>query len=300
MAGIAIKTFTSSGSWTAPAGITLIQLIGWGGGAGGGAGAGGGTGTNAQSAGGTGGGGALKVIQWVTVVPGTSYTITIGAGGTGGASVGAGTSGNNGSDGSNTTFTTPLGVSLATFAGGGKGLGGFVGLAFNQYAIFGGGCSVANTQWVQAWGGNTVGYGFISVLPSFGGFTGVYAQIGGAGSLPTNGGSSPEGFLGGTSPIFNPGSGSFYEGTQGSGGGGGPAGVGGNGGANGGGNGAGVGGTGSGGKTSSGLTQTAATTGNTGAGGGGGGGGGYGSTGGGGGGAGGGGDNGKLIITWYE
>ena len=129
MAGFATKTFISSSTWVAPAGVTLVQLIGWGGGGGGGGGAGGGGGTNSQSTGGSGGGGALKVIHWVSVVPGTSYTVTIGAGGTGGAS-----GQNNGTDGSQTTFGAGASP-LAKFAGGGRGIGGFGGLAFNQYAV---------------------------------------------------------------------------------------------------------------------------------------------------------------------
>lgn len=299
MAGLAIKVFTSNGFWVAPAGVTVVQLIGWGGGGGGGGSSGGGTGTNAQSAGGSGGGGALKIIHWISVVPGTTYKITIGAGGTGGA---AGQ--NNGTDGLATTFATggiPV-ITLAECAGGGRGIGGFGGLASNQYAVNPGGGSVAG-PWVQAIGGNAAGYGHMMVPPSFGGFNGVYAQVAvnvGNQSVPNPGGNSPEGFIGGALGTYGGNSGYNYAGQTGAGGGAGPGGNGGDGGNSGAGNGAGVGGAGTGGKNPVGSVTTAASTNNTGAGGGGGGAGGYGSTGGGAGAAGGGGDNGKLTIIWFE
>lgn len=72
MARITIKEFTSSGSWTCPAGVTKILTIGCGGGAGG-------SGALTAEA----GGGSEAVLHVVDVVPNTSYTITIGAGGAG-------------------------------------------------------------------------------------------------------------------------------------------------------------------------------------------------------------------------
>ncbi len=78
MSKLVKKYFTSSGSWVAPAGVTEIIVIGCGGGGGGGTGASGST-----KWGGGGGGGSIENIAYVTVVPNTTYTITIGAGGTG-------------------------------------------------------------------------------------------------------------------------------------------------------------------------------------------------------------------------
>lgn len=70
-------TFTSSGTWTAPAGVTSATVEAWGGGgAGGGA-----TGNPAKGGGGAGGQYARKVV---TVVPGNNYAVVIGAGGIGG------------------------------------------------------------------------------------------------------------------------------------------------------------------------------------------------------------------------
>lgn len=71
------NTFTASGNWVAPAGVTSIVVEAWGGGgAGGGA-----TGNPAKGGGGAGGQYAKKVV---TVVPGTTYAIVVGAGGAGG------------------------------------------------------------------------------------------------------------------------------------------------------------------------------------------------------------------------
>lgn len=74
-------TFTASGTWTAPAGVTSVTVEAWGGGgAGGGA-----TGRPAKGGGGAGGQYAQKVV---TVVPGNVYTIVVGAGGVGGTGTG--------------------------------------------------------------------------------------------------------------------------------------------------------------------------------------------------------------------
>lgn len=103
--GLRKDTFLSNGTWLCPPDTYLVILIGCGGGGGG-----------ASNYFGAGGGSFLATIC-VDVVPGTTYTITIGAGGIGGASVGI----NKGGDGYNTTFG-----SLATFIGaaGGGGTGG--------------------------------------------------------------------------------------------------------------------------------------------------------------------------------
>lgn len=74
---MATQTFTTTGTWTAPAGVTSVQAECWGGGGnGGGAGSSG----NAVGSGGGGGGGAYAKKQ-LTVVPGNVYTVTVGTGG---------------------------------------------------------------------------------------------------------------------------------------------------------------------------------------------------------------------------
>lgn len=83
-------TFAVSGSWTAPGGVTSIIVRGRGGaggGAGGSSGWGSGSGTGANRGGDAGlnGGSVMSVSVPMVVAPGTSYPITIGAGGAGGA-----------------------------------------------------------------------------------------------------------------------------------------------------------------------------------------------------------------------
>lgn len=102
-------TYTNSGSgtWTCPAGVTSVTVECWGaGGSGGGA-----SGNNPAAAGGGGGGGYAKSV--VTVVPGTVYSYSVGAGGT----AQAGGSATQANSGGATWFNT-----IATiFADGGKG-----------------------------------------------------------------------------------------------------------------------------------------------------------------------------------
>ena len=93
--GFTSQTFTSSGTWTCPAGVTQVILIGCGGGQ-----AGGNCATSASVLA-VGGKGTVPGMKTITVVPNTTYTITIGVGGS-----------TAGAAGTSTTF----GV-LATFNG---------------------------------------------------------------------------------------------------------------------------------------------------------------------------------------
>ena len=75
----ASNTFTTSGSWLTPTGIYTIDVECWGGG-----GAGGGITTNRRiGRGGGGAGGQYASISNTSCIPGTSYNIVVGAGGTG-------------------------------------------------------------------------------------------------------------------------------------------------------------------------------------------------------------------------
>lgn len=81
-------TFTSSGTWLCPAGVTSIIALGQGGGAAGQ--------TSSFGPGGYGGKSTFLVPVFMTVIPDTTYTVTIGAGGQ--ASLGG--------DGGDTTFNS--------------------------------------------------------------------------------------------------------------------------------------------------------------------------------------------------
>jgi len=70
-----VSTFTASGSWTAPTKVTSVSYLVVAGGGGGGG-----------SNGGGGGAGGYRTGTNLAVTPGTSYTVTVGAGGAGGVS----------------------------------------------------------------------------------------------------------------------------------------------------------------------------------------------------------------------
>jgi hypothetical protein len=97
----------SSTSWTAPTGVTQIEVLVVAGG-----GAGGAVGGGAPYAGGGGGAGGLIYNSSFAVTPGSSYAVTVGQGGGGGSSVG--------SAGNNSVF----GSLTAIGGGGGGGLSG--------------------------------------------------------------------------------------------------------------------------------------------------------------------------------
>ena len=107
--------FTTSGTWTCPAGVTSIQVEAYGAGGGGGYG---GTTTNRQGGGGGGGGGYSKNTS-ITVIPGTTYIITIGSAGAGGSTSTGATA--NGGNGGNTTATFGTTTITANGGIGGKG-----------------------------------------------------------------------------------------------------------------------------------------------------------------------------------
>lgn len=112
----------SNTSWTAPTGVTQVEVLVVAGGGGGGSPAGG-----FPYTGGGGGAGGLIYSSAFAVTPGTSYTVTVGTGGAGGGSSGAaGSVGNNSVFGSLTAIGGGGGGGLAATTGsvGGSGGGG--------------------------------------------------------------------------------------------------------------------------------------------------------------------------------
>ena len=164
------QLFNSSGTWTAPTGVTSVRVWCIGGG--------GGSYYNNCSNGAGGAGGYAVGIY--TVSPGTGYTVTIGSGGTG-STTGAGSSGGTSSFGS---FISATGGSGGPFGSGqgnsGSGSGGTIlnsNAASTYYVIYqspvGTGSQLKTSGTAPATGANgTYGAGNGSVA-SFGGIGGM-------------------------------------------------------------------------------------------------------------------------------
>ena len=210
------QTFNSSGLWTAPAGVTSVDVQCWGGG-------GGGAYPSEFVAGGGGGGGAYAAST-VSVTPGNNYTVTVGAGGTGPSSEGDGGAG--GDSSFNGTSVVAKGGTGGTLIGDGgasgsagastgttKFSGGNGGLGDSASGAAGGGGSSAGTAANGTDGGDDFGD------PGVGGVGGTAPAgggDGGDGSSPLDGpgqaGSAPGGGGGG---LGNASSGSAGAGAAG-------------------------------------------------------------------------------------
>lgn len=125
-------TYTSSGSFVAPVtGVYRITLR-----AGGGGGSGAGTTANGTHCSGGGGGEGGFLIAYDTLVAGTSYSFTIGAGGTGGTAGSATAStGGAGGEGGSSTITIGDNVYQAVGAFGGFGHDSFFGGGAGRYSV---------------------------------------------------------------------------------------------------------------------------------------------------------------------
>lgn len=165
------ETFNTSGTFTVPAGINLISVTGAGAGGGGGGGSGGGNySTNAaiRVAGSGGGSAPLFSVRDISVTPGQTYTVTIGA------------PGNGGNGGARTTsFNGPGG------SGGGSGNSGGTTSFGNIIIANGGGAGSysANSNAAGSGGNATVNAGTImTVSNGVGGGNGHQGTPGNAGS----------------------------------------------------------------------------------------------------------------------
>jgi hypothetical protein len=124
-----VQTFFVNGTWTKPAGATLVRVVAIGAGAGGGSGRIGVAGA-LRTAGGGGGAGAFTERIFRASDLGATEAVIVGAGGAGGASVSTNdTTGNPGVAGGGTTFGSIAGGTLPTkvrAGGGGAGAAGNV------------------------------------------------------------------------------------------------------------------------------------------------------------------------------
>jgi hypothetical protein len=163
------QVFTSSGTWTAPTSVQFVDVLAMGGGGGGAAGARIGAGAIA-SPGGGGAGGTAVFVRNVPVTPGSTYTVTVGAGGAGGTGLNVfqsssnttQTTGPTGSAGGDSSFgtagTIQYVLALGGLGGGTQNAGGGYsrnnGLRFAQYT-FGTGDSRQGSWWIGTYTGNT-------------------------------------------------------------------------------------------------------------------------------------------------
>lgn len=236
------QTFNSNSTFTVPAGVNLVYIVGAGGGGGGGGGLTPVAGSPSGGSGGGGGGGGSLPSEAVplTVTPAAVLTVTIGAGGGGGAIGVAGSAGGNSAFGT-VVFPGALGGGIAAPVGGGAsgtagGAGGSNSLAW-AYTAGGNGGAGGNVG-VNGSAGST-GQRSRTSIGSAGGGGGVNAGGSGGGGGGGGGGAgfSTNGAGGGGGGVTggggNPASANTGGGGGGGGGGRGNGGVGGAGGAGG-------------------------------------------------------------------
>ena len=192
-----VQTFTTSGSWVCPYGVTSITVETWGGGGAGGAA------FNGSPVGGGGGGGSYKITTLVSVTFGTTYNYVVGAGGLGNntgagatgiassfnglhtANPGAGgtsdgsiaVSGTGGIGGTHSGGNGGIGTVTTPVSGGGGGGAGSTGSGGN------GGTPTAGTG-----GASNGGAGGLGVTAEGDGIDGITIGGGGSGALKTKNG----------------------------------------------------------------------------------------------------------------
>lgn len=164
-------------TWTAPTGVTSVDIYVRGGGGGGGA--------ASLLLGGGGGGGGGAAMTSIAVTPGTTYTLVVGAGGSGGSSNGQSGADTTMIDSSSTVLITGDGGSggQAAWNSGGGGTGGTPS-STNPNAILLNGSAGANGTLVAGGAGGSAG--FTGLYPpgplGTGGSGGGIGQAGASGS----------------------------------------------------------------------------------------------------------------------
>jgi hypothetical protein len=151
--GITTVTYSASGSWTSPAGVTSITVEVWGAGGGGG-----GAVTAPSAAAGGGGGGAYTKSSSINVTA-TSYSVVVGTGGVRGTSAGT-----NGADGGDSSFDNTLVVASGGKGGSGTttttpGIGGAGGVILgpNDFVRYAGGNGASGLGTTSGGGGSSAG-----------------------------------------------------------------------------------------------------------------------------------------------
>lgn len=181
------KTFTSSGTWTCPEGVSMVYVTAVGGGGGGGGGAGASPTTSYSNSsreyitsggGGGGGGGGQFIHSVVGVTAGTSYSVTIGAAGsagtagisTNGYSATVPTNGGAGGNGGTTKFGN-----LVAASGGGGGGGGSIGIRSNNSILYYGNPGAGGA-------GTGIGEFITGMISWINGVNGISGTVGGVAS----------------------------------------------------------------------------------------------------------------------
>lgn len=236
-------TVLATGNIVVPPQATQLFYSACGGGAGG-AGGSAAVGIDRNATGGGGGGGALRCEGSIEVVPGETLAITIGAGGIGGAGgISNGTAAQGGGNGGFTTIVRPAGsVLLAAMSGAhGGGVGLFTttgvpgldtlatvtfnGVATEYYSFAAGGAPISDFGLGPLVGVRSLDHtALLSLAPHSGG-RGTGAKTPSTSYL--RGGSSLQGFFGGSGGSSGLASATYLGGGPGGGGGGGPYGAGG-------------------------------------------------------------------------